>query len=55
MASTTETMSAQATEEAQVKIILTTTDEEIQLPESKRTLIVPASQSLMILLHKPTG
>lgn len=50
MASLTETQMDPASEEAQVKVTLTTTDEDIQLPESKRTLIVPASK-LILMFH----
>lgn len=36
--------STAADPEAQVKVIFTTTDEDIQLPESKRQLLVPAGE-----------
>jgi len=33
-------------EEAQVRVTFTTTEEDIQLPELKRQLLVPAGESL---------
>lgn len=37
--------------DSQVKVIFTTTDEDIQLPETKRQLLVPAGKKLSSAIY----